>query len=154
MKKINMKKHLLTRAHERSLQSSLFLFEKALRKVDRLISEDNEVGILYFQKSQLDSQMRELIHKKIVATLRELELLVNNLGLKPFEENVENTIMAEMSICWENLEEIRSKRMKGYEELDPQAAELIDSAIDHFANIALELSSMSVLAPPIEITEY
>ena len=55
--------------------------------------------------------------------------------------------MGEMSISWESLEESRSKRMRGYGELSPQTVDLIDPAIDHFARIALGLSSVFKTEP-------
>lgn len=137
-----MDDHLLTQSHERSIHASLLMFEKALRKADRLLSDEDEIGILYCQKSYLDIQSRELIQKKIADTLVELENLAKKLGLRPIEESLENTIMSEMSISWESLEESRSKRMRGYGHLNPHAVEIIDPAIDHFASIALGLSSI------------
>lgn len=137
-----MEDTLLTPSQERSLHASLFLFEKALRKVDRLLSDGDEIGILYYRKSYMDIQSRELIQKKIANTLVELENFTEKLGLRPIEESLESTIMSEMSISWESLEESRSKRMRGYGELSPQAVEIIDPAIDHFARIALGLSNL------------
>ena len=60
-----MEDTLLTPSQERSLHASLLLFEKALRKVDRLLSDGDEIGILYYRKSYMDIQSRELIQKKI-----------------------------------------------------------------------------------------
>ncbi|MBA4383321.1 MAG: hypothetical protein C0410_01155 [Anaerolinea sp.] len=137
-----MKATLLTPSQERSLHASLLLFEKALRLSDRLLSEGDEIGILYLGKSNLDIQSRELIQKKIANTLVELKDFTEILGLRPIEESLESVIMAEMSISWESLEESRSKRMRGYGALSPQAVEIIDPAIDHFARIALGLSSI------------
>lgn len=135
-----MKETLLTPSQGRSLHASLLLFEKALRMVDRLLSEGDEIGILYYRKSNVDIQSCELIQKQIAITQVELEDFAKILGLRPIEESLESTIMAEMSISWESLEESRSKRMRGYGELSPQAVEIIDPAIDHFARIALGLS--------------
>jgi len=142
-----MEETLLTPSQERSLQASLLLFEKSLRRAVRLLSDEDEIGILYYRKSYMDIQSRELIQKKIANTLVELENFTEKLGLRPIEESLESTIMAEMSISWESLEESRSKRMRGYGKLSPQAVEIIDPAIDHFARIALGLSSIFTSKP-------
>ena len=146
-----MEDPILSSPQERSLRSSLLLFEKALRMIDRLLSDGNESGILFSRKSHLNDQTRELIHQKIVATLKELEEYAAILGLKPSKESLESVIMAEMGISWENLEECRSKRMRGYGSLSPRSVEMIDPAIDHFAGIALELSRMATQKPSGEI---
>lgn len=140
-----MKKSYLTPAQERSLRTSLFLFEKALRSVDQLLLEGEEIGILLIRKSHLDNSLRFALRKKIADTLIELRQFVLDLGLKPFEESIERTIIAEMSTCWESLEESRSKRMRGYGDLDPRAAKMIDPNINHFAKIALELSRATLV---------
>ena len=148
-----MKETLLTPSQERSLHASLLLFEKALRMVDRLLADRDEIGILYFRKSNLDNQSRERVQKKIAITLVELEDFTEKLGLRPIEESLESTIMGEMSISWESLEESRSKRMRGYGELSPKAIEIIDPAIDHFARIALQLSNLSTSKLSSDTTE-
>lgn len=148
-----MEETLLTPSQERSLRASLLLFEKALRRADRLLSDKDEIGILYYRKSFMDIKSRGLIQKKIANTLVELKVFSEKLGLKPIEESLENTIMSEMSISWESLEESRSKRMRGYGEISPQAVEIIDPAIDHFARIALGLSRTFTSEPPTNISE-
>ena len=132
----------LTESQKRSLTISFFLFEKALRKAAKLLSEENEVGIFYSRKSQLSSEKRLIVQKKISQTLLDLSLFAKKMGLSTTEENVENEIMADMSISWESIEECRSKRLRGYGNLDPRAVEIIDPAITYFAHTALELSGL------------
>ncbi len=59
----------LTTPQQRSLTTSLLLFEQALRKAARLLSEEDENGILYSRRSQLNLQRRLLIQKKIAIAL-------------------------------------------------------------------------------------
>ena len=59
-----MAETLLTPSQERSLQASLLLFEKSLRRADRLLANGDEIGILYFRKSNLDIQSRERAQKR------------------------------------------------------------------------------------------
>ena len=135
----NTSENYLTESQKRSLTISLFLFEKALRKSAQLLSEENETGIFYSRKSSLSSEKRLIIQKKISQTLNELALFAKKMEFSTTEENIESEIMADMSISWENLEECRSKRLRGYGNLDPRAVKLIDPAINHFSHTALEL---------------
>ena len=132
----------LTESQKRSLTISLFLFEKALRKSTQLLSEENETGIFYSRKSSLSSEKRLIIQKKISQTLNELALFAKKMEFSTTEENIESEIMADMSISWENLEECRSKRLRGYGNLDPRAVQIIDPAINYFAQRAIELSGL------------
>jgi hypothetical protein len=138
----NSSEDYLTESQKRSLTSSLYLFEKALRKAAQLLLEKDETGIFYSRTSRLSPKKRLYIQKKISQTLKELAHFANKLGLNSTEESVESEIMADMSICWENIEECRSKRLQGYGKINPRAVQLIDLAITNFAQTAIELSSM------------
>lgn len=138
----NSNEYYLTESQKRSLTSSLFLFEKALRKAAQLLSEEDENGIFYSRKTHLSPRKRLFIQKKIFQTLKELAYFANQMGLGSIEESVESEIMADMSISWENIEECRSKRLQGYGKIDPRAVLIIDPAINHFSQIAIGLSSL------------
>lgn len=130
---------LLTPAQKRSIRASLLSFEQALRKADRMLSEEDEIGILYSRRSRLNIQQRRAIQAKIARALEDLADLTRKLGLEPAEDRLEGVIMADMAVSWETLEGCRSTRMRGYGEMNPDAVEIIDPAIDHLAGAALEL---------------
>jgi hypothetical protein len=140
----NFSGNYLSESQKRALTSSLYLFEKALRKAARLLSEKDVVGIFYSRKSRLSPIKRLFIQKKILQTLKELAHFANQLGVNSAEESIESEIMADMSICWENIEECRSKRLQKYGKLNPRAVQLIDPAINYFAHTAIELSDLVV----------
>ena len=48
-------------------------------------------------------------------------------------------IMAQMSASWADLVDSQSGRLKGYGELDMQAAAVIDPAVNRLARLATEL---------------
>ncbi len=138
----NSNEDFLTEPQKRSLTSSLFLFEKALRRADQLLSEEDETGIFYSRKSQLNPKKRQFIQQRISQTLNELAHFAKKMGLRSIEESVESEIMADMSISWENIEECRSKRLQGYGILNPRAVQIIDPMIIYFAQTAIELSDL------------
>lgn len=134
-----LSEYYLNESQKRSLTSSLFRFEKALRKATRLLSEEDEDGIFYSRKSNLSLEKRLFIQERISRILKDLADFANKMGLNSTEESVESEIMAEMSISWENIEECRSKRLQGYGKLNPNAVKMIDPAINYFAQTAIEL---------------
>jgi len=122
------------------LHASLQTFEKALRLADQLLAAQGSVrGILYYQKSNLDAEMRQSARNKISLALQELEILVNQLGLEAKEENSDQMIMAQMSASWADLVDSQSGRLKGYGDLDRQTAAMIDPALNRLARLAAEL---------------
>ena len=127
------------------LYASLRSFEKALRLADQLLAQGDERGILYYQKSNLDPALRQSAHDKIIQALQEVANLVERLGLEPREENSDQMIMAQMSASWADLVDSQSSRLKGYGQVDPQAAALIDPAVNHLARLAAELGEFFTL---------
>lgn len=127
------------------LYASLRSFEKALRLADQLLAQGDERGILYYQKSNLDPALRQSAHDKIIQALQEVANLVERLGLEPREENSDQMIMAQMSASWADLVDSQSGRLKGYGQVDRQAAALIDPAVDRLARLAAELGEFFTL---------
>ena len=121
------------------LYVSLRSFEKALQLADQLLVEGGQRGILYYQKSNLDPAIRQSARNKISRALQELANLANQLGIEAREENSNQMIMAQMSASWADLVDSQSDRLKGYGELDMQAAQLIDPAVNRLARLASEL---------------
>ncbi len=127
------------------LYATLSSFEKALRLADQLLAQGDERGILYYQKSNLDPALRQSARQKISLALEELANLANQLGLEPREENSDQMIMAQMSASWSDLVDSQSGRLKGYGQLDNQAAALIDPAVNRLARLAAELGEFFTL---------
>jgi hypothetical protein len=127
------------------LYATLSSFEKALRLADQLLAQGNQRGILYYQKSNLDPALRQSARHKISVALEELANLAKQLGLEPREENSDQMIMAQMSASWSDLVDSQSSRLKGYGPLDPQAAALIDPAVNRLAKMAAELGEVFTL---------
>jgi hypothetical protein len=127
------------------LYASLRNFEKALRQADQLLAQGDERGILYYQKSNLDPALRQAARQKISLALEELARLANQLGIEPREENSDQLIMAQMSASWSDLVDSQSGRLKGYGQLDKQAAALIDPAVNRLAQLAVELGEFFTL---------
>jgi len=121
------------------LYVSLRSFEKALQLADQLLVEGGQRGILYYQKSNLDPAIRQSARNKISRALQEVANLANQLGIEAREENSNQMIMAQMSASWADLVDSQSDRLKGYGELDMQAAQLIDPAVNRLARLASEL---------------
>jgi hypothetical protein len=75
------------------------------------------------------------------------------MELSSTEESIESEIMADMSISWENIEECRSNRLKGYGRLNPNAVRIIDSAINYFAQRAIEISGLVTINSQDDVNE-
>ncbi|RJQ17906.1 hypothetical protein C4573_00975 [Candidatus Woesearchaeota archaeon] len=125
-------------SQKRYIRASLLSFERALRWIYQLLTSEEE-GILFHRDVRLDAEDRKQILCKIDKAFTIIKETARRFNLEVFEENIEREILAEMSISWENLEECRSKRVKGYGDLSSNAAELIDKTITELVEINLDL---------------
>lgn len=132
----------LTAPQKRFLSSCLISFEKSLRLTERLLKEDGETGILYFMKQPLSAGVRQKAQKRINKVLQELDNLVKKLDLEPIEERMERIIMAELSVSWADLMDARSKRLRGYGDIDPRIVEILDPGIESLSRAAMELNQL------------
>jgi len=130
-------------AYQRNyLRASLRSFENALRQVELILDGEDEQGILYIQKSKLDIETRQKAREKVSTALNELEKYVRELGLETEEENPAQRIIALMSLSWENLSDIREKRLRNYGEIDPEVAAQITPPAERLAQLAIEISRL------------
>jgi hypothetical protein len=132
----------LSPSQARSLGASLLIFEKSLRKSNRLLEENDAEGFLYEKFNSLDSIQRNQVHKKIKEALKKLDLVVKKIGLEPRKEIIEQSIKAEMSISWANLIECRSDHFKGYGKFDPDSAMKLDAEIEPLVEISNEIFNL------------
>jgi hypothetical protein len=115
----------LNQSQFRSVTISLRLLEERLVDIERVIAQD-EKGILYervahFTPEQL-AQMRELI-----AVMRQgIQHATDEFHLPREEHNVERYIVGTLSLTWESLEEIRSRHLKSYGDVDPALRDTLD----------------------------
>lgn len=130
----------LSPAQQRALRASLLSFEKALRSALEHLSQPVQPGILYRRSLRLEETERRALQEQIQQTLHDLEIFVGRLGLEAVDEPLERTIAAEMSLCWESLQESTSSRLRAYGELPPALARRLDPALEEFARSALEIA--------------
>ena len=128
-------------SQKRYIRASLLSFERALHWIRRSLTIEDE-GILFHREIDLNKKDSEIILDRVNDAITLINKYAKKINLESIEENIEREIVAEMNIAWENLEECRSKRVKGYGDLSSNAAELIDRAIDELIKINLEIISI------------
>lgn len=107
-----------------------------------LLVEPTEEPILYRPVTRLDRTQKQILRGEIQAMLDQLDRFVQQIGLPPAQERLEQQLRAELSVSWMNIEECRPKRMAGYGRLEPRSAQVIETAVDQFAAACLRLSNL------------
>lgn len=134
---------LLNVAQHAALAVVLCHFEQSLRQAEMWLQGQQTSGIPYRTSLRLSAERRATMSARITEALEGIAHLTERFGLRPVDELLENKIASEMSINWANLIDTRSDKLRRYGSVDPGLHELLDPAIEHLAQLALEIASLA-----------
>lgn len=129
----------LNQSQTNSLWISLAGFEEALHRIERWLEEGEESGILYTRRLKLESATKKMIRKEVENSLSTIKSLAQKYGLERREESLNGHILGQLSICWADLFDTKSKRLKGYGKIDPAVVEEIDRDIESLSEKAMQI---------------
>ena len=120
--------------HARSLESSVNLADEAARRMERLLLDGGQEGLVRPITDTLSAEVRE----KFLAQVRELRrMLVQLVGLFSLTEHpvdLRQVLAAEVSALWVIFEDSRPARMRGYgQEFSPEPKTALEDLVDRLA---------------------
>jgi hypothetical protein len=117
--------------HARSLESAVSLADGAARRMERLILEDGQQGLIRPITNTLSPEAR----KRLLTQVRELHVmlaqLVEEFCLSARPLDIRQVLNAEVSALWVIFEDCRPSRMTGYGQDFPREA---DAALNGFVD--------------------
>jgi len=135
-------KNLLNSSQRISLQVSLRNFEERLRYAEHILDHPvEEEAILFRQHLDLPEEYRAGIKSQIKSALDQIRELREVFSLEVDEDDLARRIESELYISWENLMDVHAIKLRGYGEVHPGLAGILDPRIQNLAAIALELAS-------------
>ncbi len=114
-------------------------FEENLLQAKHWLSGYDEHGALYHKELDTSSEDKTAALEKIEAALAILKQLAQKLDLPYQEKKATKMIAAQMNSAWVSLSDSHAHNLKGYGEVDPRLADILDPEIDQLAQIALDL---------------
>ena len=133
---------LLNYNQRRSVTIVLRNFEEHLRMTSAWLDGAEENGILYHRKLSLPSAQRQAAKQCVETALETIVVLAQKIDLEPEVEDSAGIIRGEMSVDWANLSDLISRKMKQYGDVNPELRNVLDPAILHLAQLAMELVSI------------
>ena len=124
----------------RSVAIVLKSFEESLRQANVWLQGAEVNGILYQRKLNMPTALKQAAQKRITIALEQIATLAREIGLGQEQDDPAGLIRGEMSENWANLIDTQSDRLKRFGDTDPRLAETFDPAINHLAQLALELA--------------
>ena len=133
----------IQRNHKARLSVSMQVLEDTISDVEEIIRSANRNKTMTETVNNLSHWEKALILKRI----REIKGLINhiaqNLGLEKRKEETRSLILGTITIQQVNLEEIKSKRLRGYGEVPGELREFLDPQVDKMMNLVDEICKIT-----------
>jgi len=126
----------------RSVTITLRLLEERLADIERVIAQD-EQGILYQRVAQFTPQQRAQMNEIIRAMREQIRRAAEEFQLPGEEQNAARYIVGTLSLSWESLEEIRSRKLKGYGAVDPALRDTLDPILKQLIRLLFSLPDVA-----------
>jgi hypothetical protein len=126
----------------RSVTITLRLLEERLADIERVIAQD-EQGILYQRVAQFTPQQRAQMNEIIRAMREQIRRAAEEFQLPGEEQNAARYIVGTLSLSWESLEEIRSRKLKGYGAVDPALRDTLDPILKQLIRLLFSLTDVA-----------
>ncbi len=132
----------LNRDQARVVAVTLRMLEERLTEIERLMT-GTEDGILYSRRAHLGRSQQERMRALIGGMRAEIRSLAETFHLRSEEQDAARKIVGLLSVTWESLEELHSRRLKSYGEVDPQLKETLDPAVTRLTRLVLALEAVA-----------
>jgi len=133
---------LLNPYQKNSLRISLLMFEDNLRHAQAWLDGHEENGILYRRKLDVPERNKKQARKVIATALEIIEKLARTFEFETEVESASAIMRGELVISWENLMNTQARRLRGYGEVHPQLASVLDADIQNLAEMSFRLSEL------------
>jgi hypothetical protein len=126
--------------HARSLESALNLADAAAIKMERLLTEHGQSGVVRRIEDTLSSEARAALLARVRELRAMLATMAQSFSLQMVRMDLRRVLDAETSGLWVLFEDCRPARMKGYgQEFPPEARGTLNETIDKLIAHVLEM---------------
>lgn len=133
---------LLGEYQRNSLVTTLRSCERNLRQAEALLSGTATQGILYAQVLDLPAAQRQRARELIAEGLALLAEIAHDFDLRLVEEDLARAIAASMTVCWANLADARSAKLRAYGEVDPRLGPALDPSLARLEELVVAVASV------------
>jgi hypothetical protein len=117
--------------HSRSLASTLTLADASVRRMERLLTEDGEEGLIRFIQNTLSPDECSAILREVHSLRDMLTVMAETFSLQRNSLDLRRVLDAELSTLWVLFEDCRPACMKGYgQDFSPEDAARLEETAD------------------------
>lgn len=135
---------LLTANHRRVLATTLRRVELAAWRLEDQLTRESmpELALTRFSNPLSRAQVVALLH--LVKRLREaVAQLAADYRLAATEENLLSTVMAEFTLLWCDVEDVRPQKLRAYGAVDPRVARVLEPPLQRLIELLLAVNDVA-----------
>ncbi len=137
------KAHLLNDSQRRSLTITLRRVELAVWHLEEQLTRQNQPQLILTRYvNQPDERQRQALLYLIQLVRQEVATLVAEYQLAAANHDVTRNLMAEFTLLWCDLEDVRPKKLTRYGPVAPQAQHYLDPPLQHLIQLVLTIDAV------------
>lgn len=146
---------LLNDSQHRSLCITLRRIELAAWHLEEQLTQHTSAPLVLTRPTNfLDSQQQEALLLLAQQVRREIAHLAQVYQLPAEEHDLARTLMAEFTLLWCDLEDVRPKKLTRYGPVAPAAHQLLDPPLQHLIRLVLTIDAVgSGKFPPEQVLD-
>ncbi len=133
----------IPRNHKARLSVSMQVLEDTISDVEGIMRGTDRRKVMTEVVDSFSSWEKALILKRIGEIKGLINYITQNLDLEKRKEETKRRILGVMTIQQVNLEEIKSKRLRGYGEVPGELREFLDPQVDKMMNLGDEICKIA-----------
>ena len=126
----------------RSLSVTLRTIEQHLRAIEQMLGTDDYTGVLCEWRNDVPPSQRDELSAKISLILDRIHTIAEQFSLDKAEKRARQHLAAELSYCWEVLQDAKAKRLRRYGGVDEGLENTLDPQIDILLELLREMQSL------------
>jgi hypothetical protein len=116
--------------HARSLASTLTLADASVRRMERLLANGGEEGLIRFVRNTLSTEESTALLRDVRSLHEMLRAMAESFSLQRNSLDLRRVLDAELSTLWVLFEDCRPARMKGYgQDFSPEDGTRLDETV-------------------------
>ena len=133
---------MLNKEQKRGLTIALRIVEENMQKIEQLLENKTYEGILYDTNCSVAPDAKEEILKRVSLVKDRIKILSNLFALeKEYREGLRK-IFGILPSCWEIIENVKSKRLKRYGDVQDGLDNVLDPQLNRITDLILEMEHL------------
>ncbi|MBI2471647.1 MAG: hypothetical protein HYV59_10465 [Planctomycetes bacterium] len=133
---------MLKKDQKRGLTIALRVVEENMQNIERILNSETHKGILYDTKCTITPEIKEEMLKRVSLVKDRIKILSNLFALeKEYREGLRK-IFGILPSCWEIIENVKSKRLKRYGDVQDGLDNVLDPQLNMITDLVLEMEQL------------